>query len=855
MARILRFISSTSILFLIAVAAEGQVLTNLHQFAGYNPQLLGAAPYAGVIVSGTELYGTASAGGSNGAGTIFKVKNDGTGFTVLYDFTGGDDGGTPQAGLVLSSNILYGTAEFGGTNGDGTIYRVKTDGTGFAVIRNLNADTDGANPVAGLLLSNNVLYGTASSGGVNGNGTVFKLNIDGTGFASLYSFTAADPDTFTNDDGSGPVGTLVLAASTLYGTAYGGGTNNAGTVFSITTNGSAFVTLYNFTGADDGANPGAGLVISNATLYGTTESGGANGNGNLFRIGTNGSSFTSLYSFSAEDANNDNTDGAAPAASLTLSSNEFYGTASAGGAAGNGTVFKIGVTGAGFTTLYNFSAVDPDLLTNSDGATPLGAIFASGATLYGTASAGGSEPNGTVFKLGTNGTGFAAISSFAVAATNADGAKPDDNLAISGNTLYGTTEDGGLTGSGTVFKVNLDGTGFTTLYDFSALDPDTSTNSDGANPAAGLILSGSTLYGTAQNGGIGGEGTVFKISTNGAGFTTLHSFDALDDNGLNTDGGIPLGSLVLSGNTLYGTASAAGTNGSGALFKLATNGTGFGAFYNFTALDPAAGTNSDGAAPLAALALSGSTVYGTASQGGTTANGTVFSVNTNGSNFTTLYNFTGGSDGAAPASSLLLSSDTLYGTASQGGNDGNGAIFKLQTNGTGFTAFYEFTALDVEGQTNGDGASPVANLILSSNILYGTAYAGGPSGYGTVFQINTNGSDFDALLSFDSDTNGANPSAGLLLFSNRLYGATQAGGAGGDGTVFSINLLEITSIPLYIQRSGSNIVLTWSNPVFGLQASTNIQGFYFTNVPGAASPYTNPVTGKLQFFRLKALSQ
>jgi uncharacterized repeat protein (TIGR03803 family) len=121
-----------------------------------------------------------------------------------------------------------------------------------------------------------------------------------------------------------------------------------------------------------------------------------------------------------------------------------------------------------------------------------------------------------------------------------------------------------------VFKVNTDGTGFTNLYSFMAGNVNSFgvvTNSDGANPRGGLLLSGNTLYGTAQLGGINGYGTVFAVNTNGKGFTTLHTFTALVDS-TNGDGAYPEASLILSGNTLYGTTGYGGTNGSGTVFSL-----------------------------------------------------------------------------------------------------------------------------------------------------------------------------------------------------------------------------------------------------------------------------------------------
>src|SRR6266542_1681873 len=142
----------------------------------------------------------------------------------------------------------------------------------------------------------------------------------------------------------------------------------------------------------------------------------------------------------------------------------------------------------------------------------------------------------------------------------------------SGDTLYGTAYNGGSSGYGTVFKVNTNGAGFTTLHSFTAAFTNAAgayTNSDGANPEAGLIISGSTLFGSANYGGSSGNGTVFVLSTNGTAFTTLHNFTATDPvTGFNNDGANPFAGLVLSENTLYGTAESGGSSGNGTVFSL-----------------------------------------------------------------------------------------------------------------------------------------------------------------------------------------------------------------------------------------------------------------------------------------------
>src|SRR6266403_1715564 len=170
-----------------------------------------------------------------------------------------------------------------------------------------------------------------------------------------------------------------------------------------------------------------------------------------------------------------------------------------------------------FTTLHNFTATSvSDRGTNTDGAYPQASLVLLGNTLYGTASYGGQFGNGTVFAVKTDGTGFTNLHSL----TGSDGAAPFAGLVLSGNILYGTCERGGDSiGDGTVFAINTDGTGFTNLHTFTKLllYPPYLTNTDGANPYEGLIISGDTLYGTAAGGGSSGNGTVFAVSTDGTG--------------------------------------------------------------------------------------------------------------------------------------------------------------------------------------------------------------------------------------------------------------------------------------------------------------------------------------------------
>jgi uncharacterized repeat protein (TIGR03803 family) len=252
------------------------------------------------------------------------------------------------------------------------------------------------------------------------------------------------------------------------------------------------------------------------------------------------------------------------------------------------------------------------------------------------------------------------------------------------------------------------------------------------------VAAGNTLYGVTVLGGKYGNGTIFSIRTNGTGFTNLHDFAITPyPSGTNNEGAATYGALIISGNMLYGAASHGGTNGNGAgtVFAMSTNGTSFMNLHNFTIAV-------DGSLPLGSLLLAGNALYGTTSFGGPTASGTIFKVNTDGTDFAILHQFTANpyipgtnTDGADPHSTLILSGDTLVGTSLSGGYNGTGTIFTIKTNGNDFAAIYQFTSLDNNGETNFDGAYPSDGVIMVGNTLYGTSKNGGYGGRGTVFAL------------------------------------------------------------------------------------------------------------------------
>ncbi len=230
-------------------------------------------------------------GGTNSNGMIFKINTNGSGFANVYSFAASGDGINPRSALVCISNVLYGTTYGGGANYYGILYKINTDGTGYQNVHNFSGSPDGQNPEGVLIVQSNILYGTTSNGGGvsnNGSGTVFNYDIEGGSENILYVFT-------NTPDGANPYDGLLLVKNSLYGITRNGGFEGYGTLFSLGLDGSRYNILHNFQ-IFDGENPNAGLIVQGNSIYGTTENGGIYGNGNVFEINTNGA-FNDIYDF------------------------------------------------------------------------------------------------------------------------------------------------------------------------------------------------------------------------------------------------------------------------------------------------------------------------------------------------------------------------------------------------------------------------------------------------------------------------------------------------------------------------------------------------------------------------------
>jgi uncharacterized repeat protein (TIGR03803 family) len=393
--KIARVIVGLASIALGCPTVHSQQLTVLHNFT--NSQ--SSVPLGRLVLTGGTLYGTAAHGGSNDQGLVYAVNTDGTSFAVLHDFSSDTNGGVPEGGLLLSGDTLYGTTALGGTNGPwGTVFSLGTNGSNFAVLHSFTADPQiGQHPHPRLMLSGSTLYGVASGQASPGWGSLFSIQTDGSGFDSLYTFTTPmrlpEPPVFTNSDGEQPNGALIPAGGVLYGTAYGGGPSGYGTVFSVTPDGNNFTVLHAFINSPDGAYVRGGLVLADGALYGTTWLGGSDNQGTVYSIHTDGTGYQVLHNFLTNGV-----DGISPWSGLTLWNHTLYGTTERGGTNAHGTIFSINTNGLAYTVFHTF-VLPSGNFTNAEGTEPTGDLMISGHTLYGTTQRGGSAGFGTVFRV------------------------------------------------------------------------------------------------------------------------------------------------------------------------------------------------------------------------------------------------------------------------------------------------------------------------------------------------------------------------------------------------------------------------------------------------------------------------
>ena len=795
--RTLRHTLFTALLIFTGHAAA-QTLTTL---ATFHSAPDGSDPSGVVVGSGGVLYGVTQSGGSKNNGTVFSLtppKSTGRPWTetLLYNFTGGSDGGSPSGLAIGGGGLLYGTTSAGGTANNGTVFSlIPPASSGGAwtesVLYSFQGGSDGSGPSTGLVIGGApggypVLFGTTQLGGTANTGTVFSVTppTSPSGVwteAVLYSFPALSFNTSGIKPsalviGSGPAGYPVLYGATQYG---GTGTANTclfppggcGTVFSLTPPAGApsgpggdwkSVTLYNFTGYSDGAWP-TGLVLgSGGVLYGSALDGG------VFSLtppagpqsGPGGAwTESALYSGSSAEV-------------AIGAGGVLYAVIRSSPVSASYSVVSLTPSGGAWTpsTLYSFSATSaPSLVIGQSGA-----LF---GTFWGGAAGAGAAYS-VVPSAGSAGTWTASVlhaftGGIATSATVA-------GLAISGSgTLYGATSGGGAGacpgGCGTVFSLTppaATGGNWTVsvLYMFAG-------GSDGAYPVGTLAIgSGGVLYGTTSYGGTGactlygnpipGCGTVFSVTppaSPGGAWTesVLHNF-ALPDVPCavtscvgGSDGAFPGAGVVMgSGGALYGTTKVGGTGdcyfGCGTVYQLSPPLFPGGAWdeeilYNFIRTGAPFGPVFGGGAGATGLSV-------------------------------------GSGPGGYP---VLYGAERFTGNSLTDESGACGTLFSLTPPANPGLAWTE-TDLHVFAADGSDGCDPTAGMVVGSDgLLYGTT-SNSATYYGEVFSltppVSAGGAWTEAVLHNFTGADGVVPN-GVAIGSGPggypiLYGTTQYGGSG-----------------------------------------------------------------------------
>ncbi len=387
-----------------------------------------------------------------------------------------------------------------------TVAAARTQAQTFKVIHSFTGGHDGADPLNGFISdAQGNLYGTASSGGNSDNGVVYKINSKGAETV-LHTFAGG------TKDGSSPQGFLVLdSAGNLYGTTSGGGAYGSGTVFEIAktevekgkSRANVETVLYSFSWQPDGINPVAGLAIDAAgNLYGTTFAGGASGNGTVFELSPpsqEGGKWTErvLYTFGS------GSDGANPVGGVSLDTfGNLYGTTSAGGAYGLGTVFQL-MPGTPWTEnkLHDFQNAE-------DGAVPYaGLISDQSGNFYGAATEGGINGGGTIFELSPSNGSWSFTPVYSVPGWGISGSFRNVVFDPASGNFYGTTHCDGSYNSGTVYELSPSNGqwNYSLLYTFTG-------GEDGLYSFSNLVLNQGKLYGTTKYGGSRNNGVIFEVA-------------------------------------------------------------------------------------------------------------------------------------------------------------------------------------------------------------------------------------------------------------------------------------------------------------------------------------------------------
>ncbi|WP_370087979.1 choice-of-anchor tandem repeat GloVer-containing protein [Ekhidna sp.] len=647
--------------------------------------------------AGERLYGMAL-GGKYGHGVIFSLALDGSDYQKLYDFEGIDGSlvvgsvTSPQGHFVNFEGKLWASLPRGGNDNSGVIISYDLIEKAVNVIHHFNDETDGSLALGSLINEEGKFFGVTTKGGSNDFGTLFQYDPSESSFSILHQF-----------EGGNPMKELTYLDGKLYGIKSSVFSASFRGFYRVNVDGTDFEMTSTLLVGNQEPN---GLIHHNGKLWGTSKLGGSGNDGTIFKLNPDGTDFEFVYEF-------DEVSGKSPAGRLLIQDNSLLGITTRGGENDRGVIYSIDPETSSFSKLHD--------LSDQIGSLPHSGLSAFDSKLFCLTSFGGSIEN----------------------------------------------RDNGFIGYGSVITMDLDGNNLEKKYTFG-------TNKNGSYPLTPLLDLDDWIYGATSEGGIEGNGTIYKIKKDGSHFSTIHSFE-------NFNGRFPLGNLVLYNERLFGITKYGGDHDGGVIYSINKDGSDFNIIFHF---EP----NTSGIQP-STISLIDGQFWGTVTRlSDEIANSLIFRLNADGTEFQHVYSF---SDGlrAQNNGNLIIANSKIWGKIDAEQIDfdfGPGILFSINSEGGDFHKERDFTTYD--------GRIPEGNLLLHEDEVWGITKYGGSNGnewpdddQGVVYKINTDGTGFTLLHSF-IEASGMNPVSGLKLLDNKMWGVTERGGENGLGVIYSISL-------------------------------------------------------------------
>lgn len=713
-----------------------------------------------------ELWGTTSDGGKYHAGVIYKTDLEGNNYTVEYNFPRHAGQYPEYTELCQATNgKLYGVASDGGENYDGTLFEFNPETKEYKVVHHFLTE-NGYKPFGGLIeVEENILYGLTVYGGENGDGVIYKYNINTNTYTVLSHFGGLL--------GEEPYGKLLQIEMDLYGMTMLGGAYNDGVIFKYDLQTGSLSKVMDFNETLNGGYPYNSLTLtSDNKVYGMTTYGGSHGDGTVFEFDPATDTIVQHITLEASVT------GSEPYGQLAEASNGMlYASTYYGGKNNHGTIFEIDPTVFSIKNKY-------DLQRDTTGAYPEGGLLeAENGYLYGLCFAGGENDRGTLYKYCIEEDTVYVQHNFYFEAVK-KGLDPDEGNNPSGQlikttngNLYGITNEGGEEGCGTIFEYSISEDTLITQISFDAMY-------NGGEPEHAFIQVDNKLYGTTPYNGASSNGVLYEYDLIYKNYQVLYHFDT---DSLGTE---PRGNLLHINKKLYGIATSGGKDNKGAIFEFdLTNN-------KYTKLiDLYLSTGYSG--EMGMIRADNGKLYGTMYYGGANSEGTLFEYTIETNEYKVIKDFNATS-GENPICKLVQHSNgKIYGTTEKGGTYAEGTIFSYDISSETLTTEYNF------GQVDSLGRFPVSQLIESSDgNLYGITYAGHVD-YAAVFEFNPDTKEYSKIGNITWDAMWQMKSI-MLASNNKLMGTTFTGGADNRGVLFSLDLSnnEITKKHDFVKSTG-----------------------------------------------------